>query len=55
MLTQIYSWKVAKEECLSFPGLSLYLAIRLALTPDALYLSKSKTGDITPSENMELE
>lgn len=47
MLTQIYTWKVAQEEHLSFPGLSLSLAIRLAFTPDALRLSKSKSGDVT--------
>lgn len=53
MLTQIYTWKVAQEEHLSFPGLSLSLAIRLVFTPDALRLSKSKSGDVTPCENME--
>ena len=40
---------------LPVPGLSLYISIRLALTPDALLLSKSKTGDITPFKNMKQE
>lgn len=35
------------KEYARVPDLSLYLPMTLALTPDALLLSKSKTGDIT--------
>lgn len=49
--SKIYTWKVVKDY-LCVPDLSLYLPITLALTPDALLLSKSKTGDITYLEKI---